>query len=383
MANVIVRPYEPSDEDEYFRVLSLVYGDGTVIPPEDRRPGHADRFVAEVDGEVHGIYSVLPMTCTRGLALLESGGIAAVGVLPEARRGGVASAMMRSAVREMRENGVPMASLYPYRETFYRRFGYETCGKRLRLSVPTERMPKLEEALPIRRLGPADWEALQPAQLAFAHARAGVSTRGERLWERVLGENRPLTVYAAGDPVEAYAVVAHKMNFWEDQWISEIAWSSRAGYESVLAFLKRLGANKTSLSWYEPSDSPFLAGLLDQGVSISVERLPMYRVNDVPAALRSLQAEASGEFSIAVRDVDIPENAGPWRVRYTPAGVEVEKGGEADLIFSIQEFTQAFLGDPSLESLLRMGRGTVQRPASILDASRLLTPMPVYLPDFF
>ena len=242
--------------------------------------------------------------------------------------------------------------------------------------------------LPIRRLTPADWQELVDCYAQFASTRSGLNIRNDWQWKRVLGENRQLTIYAVGEPVEAYAVVSHVTAFWTTDHISEIAWSTRRGYEGLLDMLGGLAINKTALSWFEPSDGPFYTDYMDQGVSVTVERPTMFRVNDVPAALRSLKPdpELKGEFTLSIGDLIVPENVGPWRVTYSDGKVEVEKLSSrpsVDLQMQVRHFAQAFLGEPSIGQLVSVGNVEVQSTEGLLAASRLLPAQSVCCMDFF
>lgn len=382
MSPIVVRPYEPRDLEGYSDVRSLTYYNGDPVPVEHmERP--VSRYVAEHDGLIKGVFVVLDFTCTRGEALMRCGGVASVGVLPHERRTGVGKEMMRSAVRLMREQGTPMASLYAFRESYYRMFGYEVTGRRFRIECPVERLPRLAGSLPIRRLRPAQWQEIDPCQRAFAHARSGMSLRTEALWRRVLAENRELTMYAAGDPVEAYAVVSHQVGFFQTDHISEIAWSTRRGYESLFEILRSIGINKTALTWYEPSDSPFLARFMDQGVEVRLDRPIMFRVCDVPGALRSLKPAFSGSFTVEVEDDLVPENRGPWKVDFEKGVVTVAPSAAADLKVDVRQFAQAFLGEPSWSDLARDGMVAVKHGEALEAAMRLMPPTPVYCTEFF
>lgn len=383
MSGIVVRSVQQEDLEGYFDVRSLTYNNGDPIP-EDRRDFKWTRgFAALLDGEVTGAFNILDLTCTRGPATLKCGGVAGVAVYPHRRKSGVGSAMMSWLVRQLREEGIPMANLYAFRETFYRRFGYEVAGKRIKITCPTGRLPKLQNELPVRRLRPGDWQEINGCYSAFAHARSGLSLRDEKLWRRVLAENRPLTIYAAGDPVEAYAVVSHSWSFWTTDHISDVAWSTPEGYRALFEIFAGIAINKTALSWFEPSDSPFYAQYLDQSVEAVVDRPCMYRVCDVPAALRALQPEDSGEFTIRVLDDLIPENEGPWRAAFRPSAVEVERTQDADLTLDIRPFAQAFLGEPSLADLARIGQVDVRNRKALQAAQRLLPPSPTICADFF
>jgi len=377
---VVVRPVGERYEEGYRSVLSLTYRDGQPIEPGDLTMRFGEEgFVGLVDDEVAGACVVLPMNATRGDAILPCGGVAGVGVLPERRRGGVGNGMMDGLVRLLRDQGVPLASLYAYREPFYARSGYAVAGKRLRLSVPLHRLPKVRSGLPVRRLAPADWNLLKPCHDAYAHVRSGVHVRSEAMWMRVLNENRPLTIYAAGDPVEGYIAVSHKTEFWAEQWLSEVVWSSPAGYRGLLELMPALAINKTAVAWHEPSDSPYYALYLDQGAEAKVERPTMFRVTDVALALRSLRPSMDGDTRLLVHDEVVPENDGSWRVRFSPECVTVEPCMGHDVAMDVRRFAQAFMGEPSLADLARMGE--VEGNTTVLE--RLLPPSPTICGDFF
>ncbi|MEZ4655657.1 MAG: GNAT family N-acetyltransferase [Candidatus Eisenbacteria bacterium] len=65
------------------------------------------------------------------------GAIAAVGVKPELRGGGIAFALMSAAVREMRALGMPLSALYASTSRLYRKVGYEHAGSAYYYEVST------------------------------------------------------------------------------------------------------------------------------------------------------------------------------------------------------------------------------------------------------
>jgi predicted acetyltransferase len=388
MPDILVRPAEERDSDGMHEVWSLTYNNGDPYPPERRNSTlkGSMNFVAECDGRIAAACNVLDLEVSRGAGALACGGVAAVAVLPEMRRSGVGTAMMSWLISHLREIGVPLASLYAFREPYYRRFGYEVAGKRLKIVCPVTRWPKFKSELPVRRLTPQDWQQLVPCYQAFARHRSGVVLRTEPQWQRVLGENRPLTIYAAGDPVEAYAVVSHVTNFWTTDHISEIAWSSRSGYESVLAMLGSMAINKSGLSWFEPSDGLFYADYVDQGVDVILDRPIMFRVNDVAESLRLLRPEpdVAGAFIMGVEDALIRGNHGPWAVSFSEGKVEVEKAsGAPDFTLDVRHFAQAFLGEPGISQLAAAGVISANSKSGLAAACRLMQPQATYCMDFF
>src|SRR5579862_6249541 len=121
MSDIVVRPYEPRDQEQTWHVRAMTYNSGRPIPVEQQVYKTSTPYVAEHKGKIVGTFVVIDMTCTRGdRAAWKTGGIAGVAVLPEERQSGVGSAMMRWALRYMREQGYVIASLYGFREPYYR-----------------------------------------------------------------------------------------------------------------------------------------------------------------------------------------------------------------------------------------------------------------------
>jgi predicted acetyltransferase len=380
MADVTVRRYQESDEEGFWHVRAMTYNDGVPIPVEHRAGSVSPRYVGLASGQVAGVFSVLPLTCNRGNALLSCAGVAGVAVLPEKRHLGVGREMMDSGLRLMREDGFQIASLYAFRESFYRRSGYEVCGSDVEITLPTTRAPRLKPELETRTVLAIDAPTvLQTCLESFVMARAGGNLRDESHWRRKLGDPTGKTIYAAfnGESVEAYAILQHDSRFNIPQEVSEFVWSSGRGYRSILSLLTGISINKTALTWSEPSDSPFRSQFVDRQVSMTTNRWIMYRVLDVPASLQAQSSQGSGEFTIAIDDPHLPENCGPWKVTYNSEGTVVERADHACITLNIWRFTQALLGEPSLGDLERNGLVASTSAAELKAAEQLLPPLPV------
>lgn len=378
-----VRPATENDWDVVWTLWSIAFGSGDPVEPADRRllPGQRT-FVAEGPTGVVGAYSVYPLSLARGRGSLPAGGISSVAVAPEERHRGVGRALMDSSLATLRETGATLAALYAFRESYYRRFGYEVAGRRWSISCPHHRFPRLPVELPVRRISPDEVEALAPCYDAMATWVAGLNRRTSAHWRHRLGK-KPPHVYTVGDPVEAYAWVTWGGPMWEPLKVGEMAWASRSGYLSLLGLLAGLIVNRSALQWSEPSLSPFLCEFYDQGVEATLSRAWMVRVLDVPRALACLCPEDEGEFRLEVRDEQLPDNRGPWWVRYRSGQVEVDRASDADLRLDVRFFSAALLGEPSLADLARAGVVEVVSSDALRSALRLLPPMPVCCMDFF
>ena len=71
-------------------------------------------------------------------------GIGAVGVLPENWGRGAGSRLMQRTLRELREGGFCLSTLYPATLTLYRKAGYECAGGLYRIETRPDRIGVVE-----------------------------------------------------------------------------------------------------------------------------------------------------------------------------------------------------------------------------------------------
>ena len=74
---------------------------------------------------------------------------------------------------------------------------------------------------------------------------------------------------------------------------------------------------------------------------------------------------------------------GPWRVSYCPKGVQVEPSDTGDLQMDIHQYTQVWLGEPSLANLLVHGFVSSSSTEAAEAATALLPPKTTYSLEYF
>ncbi len=381
-----VRSAQSAEEKALYReVLSMVYVRGN--PLEETASNFSEKeegFVClRPDGKPAGGYLLKHYSLSRGESFLPTGGIAAVGVMPHERGSGVGSLLMESSLEAMRERGLVLAALYPYREAYYRRFGYAQCGRRFQITVPTARFPKLESELECFRISPEDLSKLRGPYDSMAQRISGFHQRSDQDWTKRMG-SKPPVIFALGDPAEAYVWTHYPENFWEKFEFGEFSWSTMRGYRSALALMRGLIDNQKSATWMEASNSPYLALYLDQGAEFQLHRPTMMRILDVPGAFSVLRHPVGLRVTIEIDDPQMPSNHGLWEIELGPDGSRCTRGsGPAVLRGSIRAWTQALMGEPSLAVLVECGAIEVLDPAQAPAIQLAFPAQPCMCSEFF
>jgi predicted acetyltransferase len=139
-----------------------------------------------------------------GARLVPVGGIASVGVAPEARRRGVGTALMEHLHAVSLARGDAIAVLYPFRQAFYGRLGYAATSTYRRMRVSPASVPWTPE-LGARPATGADREAMKASWKDAAARHSGMLDRSERLWEsRWTDHATTWLVVEGGSRIEGY-----------------------------------------------------------------------------------------------------------------------------------------------------------------------------------
>jgi predicted acetyltransferase len=123
---------------------------GTINKLQTAQPYYVDHvtLVAEEDGAAVAEASAIPMLQNVRGSRYRMAGIAGVSTQPLARRRGHVRALLNELLGRLREEGYTVSALYPFRPSFYEKFGY--------VGVPKTRMV---------RFAPADLDFLLHAEL--------------------------------------------------------------------------------------------------------------------------------------------------------------------------------------------------------------------------
>ena len=326
--------------------------------------GRENVRVVREGSTVGGGLILIPMGQWFGGRSLPMTGVAAVAVAPEHRSHGAATELMRAAVREMSERGVPLSALFPMTQPLYRAVGYERAGVEYRVTAPTSAMDGGDRSLAIRAATAADEPAIEEVYRRRARVSQGHLDRGRYAWERARRATGDIAygyVVEGSGGIEGYVSFVHrgKPGGVLDLWCLDLVALTPGAAKRLVAFFADHRSSATNVAWRGSPGDPVLAALREQAeAKVTVNYVWMLRLVDVAAALtgRGYAAGVAGEvhLDVAVDDV-VPENGGRWLVRVADGRAEVARGGRGTVRCDVRSLAPLYTGFQSPAELRAAG----------------------------
>jgi predicted acetyltransferase len=294
-----------------------------------------DVRVGELDGELVAALVLYPLQAFVRGQRVPVAGIGSVAVSPEHRRRGIAEALLRATLRELRQRGDALCLLYAFRSDFYRKFGWSLIERTHMLSVPPAALPASDESRRVRRMHLPDRPAVQ--ELYDRHAaEAGhfALARRPEWWEkRLWGYEGDWVVYEGRRRGQIEGYLHYQIDSGEGPWklvltVNEFVASTPAAHRGLWGYLNALRDQAVEVVAVLPGDDLWLSQLADAAnlrgeLKLGVHRTTghlgygaMLRLVDVKAALELLPLAplARGEVVLEVTDPQLPTNARAWRL---------------------------------------------------------------------
>lgn len=330
--------------------------------------------VVEADGEARASATVLPLeACVDGRPV-PLGGVAAVMTHPSYRRRGYAGELMRGLLRDMREGGYALSTLWPFSQVFYRAYGWELAAEALvyRLS------PRELTRSPLQRNARAVGEDDLPRMMALLDEEAArhplCVRRREDHWRRTLErEGREAAVYDDGTGVSGYLLYdATPYDGDRDphrtMTLRELVAARPEAREGLLSLAAAQDPRVFGLRYGAPAGDPLHPFLAEAHVDARVEPQFMLRIVDVEGALGLLERTPPAPLVLEVADDVLPENGG----EYTVEGGRVVRGagGGERVGLDVRRLAQLYAGYLSAGQLARRGalEASSARALELLDA---------------
>lgn len=321
------------------------------------------------------------------------GGLAAVASPPEHRRQGYVRQMIRAALREYRDRGIPWVALWPFDHGFYRRLGWGIANTFSRYECDPDALERAAAAPAgsFEPMAPDDWEQLRPTQLAHGERTTLSLRRSEDWWrERVFERwgTEPY-VYAWRDDGEVRGYLVYEIETDDEERTLRVYEWSHADFEAhrqLLRFLYTHDSQVSTVRLYQPEGSALLDLVDDpEAVECTVDAGPMVRLGDVRVALSRIEyPEAVDERVI----LDVNDPLVEWNDARLALTVGEGQGDcsktvtPPDAIVDVNTLSQLAAGYFEVDEARRLG--SLDCDEETADAlSRLFPPETVCLREFF
>lgn len=293
-----------------------------------------DVRVGELDGELVAALVLYPLHAhVRGVKLPVTG-VGSVAVSPEHRRRGIGEALVRAALREMRQRGDALSLLYAFRADFYRRFGWGVIETPHLLSMPPSVLPASEASRRVRRMRIPDRPLVQALYDRWAAERGHFALARRPEWwdQRLWGyEGEWIVFERERGRIEGYLHV--QIDSGDGPWklvltVNEFVAMTPEAQRGLTGYLHGLRDQAVEVVLSVPADAPWIAQLADAAslrgeLKLGAVRATghvgygaMLRVLDVKSALEGLPVspQARGDVVLEVRDPVLGANERAWRV---------------------------------------------------------------------
>lgn len=384
LADTGVRAFRSGDADLWRRRVYSFEGNPVLAPD--------DTLVATIGGSIAGHASGYRFKMALGGGDVPVRGVAAVAVVPEFRRRGVAEALMVGLHRQMRRRGEALSMLYAFRGSFYRKMGYGTVEWIDDVRITPDQLPASPLRRNVRALVRAQDETIvRRLYDRWRAARVGPFARHDGWWERRVWERSnagalyvdPASGQARGYLI--YEVPAEPAYPRQDLYVRELVALDGEAMRGLLGYLEGLGDQfkRVLLAFPRGEGVNLLAeyGVVGHGDPIRLFETTghiaagaLLRLVDVPAAFGlhpgPARNEARGRLGLDLLDPIVPAHSRGLDVVFAARGTQVTSGRAARdrLRLSVERLAQVYLGAVSARLLLEQGIATGSpRAAALLD----------------
>ncbi|MEQ4204815.1 GNAT family N-acetyltransferase [Actinopolymorpha sp. B17G11] len=355
------------------------------------------RLVATDGGEIVGRLSVWELGQWFGGRRVPMGGVGGVAVDPAYRGRGVASALIRRALGQMRERGEVLSTLFPMNHTLYRRHGWEVAG-----SYPEHKLdlralialPRPARPTSTRRVEERDLPALRELHEEVSRDEPGNLWHGPDFAARRLLGGKPVdqdAYVAERDGGLVGLVIVERGDAADDRgfFTLTIRQLVAVDLDAELTLLRLLGA------FHPVAEVAELIAPHSFALSMLVGERDlrpagwgwcwMSRLVDAPGAIaaRGYDDSVDVEVHLALTDDTAPWNSGAHVLRVKDGQAILEPGGRGEVKLGVGQLASLYTGWANPRRLSRVGLVAGATEADLRALDRAFAGRTPWMRDFF
>ncbi|MEM9365637.1 MAG: GNAT family N-acetyltransferase [Planctomycetota bacterium] len=277
-------------------------------------------------------------------------GFSGVAIAGSHRGTGVCRKLLEQTLRELRQEGIPLACLYASTQRLYRSVGFEQAGSRWEYELPLRCLPEPDRSLPCHRHATPDLHVLERLENTRGEFANGCLHRSQGLWERLLHPHseQPGVAYLLGEPEqpEGYVILYQGNSTGRvpavlrcGDWVA----TTPAALRRLMALTWDHRSMHDRFRWPGGTDDPLLLFASEAWADVVDMERWLLRLVDVPAALsaRGYQQDVDEQIQLHVQDPLFPQNSGPWHLSVTGGRAVVKQATHSDSGLHLQMSVQA------------------------------------------
>ena len=366
-----VRIIRPEEEQQAERIVEVcMFAEPGRVPFPGEGPEMTTMAAFDDDGVMTSVVHSKPYIANYWGNFVGMSGVGEVSTLPEHRYKGHMKALLTLLLRDSRERGDLLSSLYPFSHPFYRKMGYENGPV---LNIAEAELASYRAFPPIGTVRPyrpgEDDEMIADIYNDFIAPRNFGCLRSEKDWQGLLSgdpcatHRQPYLWLDAQGEAQGYFILYHARCKEKACYeLPDYAFRTPEAFRGMLGFIGRLTHSEWPIRLLLPDEAnPFLLFPEPYDVHVTRDCRGMVRVVNAEKCFALYPFAAPVTFTVRVDDPVLPENSGLYRV----TNEEEPEDGEAlnrveklqaeeapDLQCSVQALSLLLTGAADLGELL-------------------------------
>ncbi|MFD2117101.1 enhanced intracellular survival protein Eis [Paenibacillus yanchengensis] len=252
------------------------------------------RFGAFVDGELAAQVFIIHFETYIHGQVYKMGGISGVSTWPQYRRQGLVSKLLQQSIQFMQQQGQTVSYLFPFSESFYRKFGWELLCERKTYSFDILSMPSAKSVQGIFKRVSWDDKDLQQIYGQYALKYTGMLKRDELWWNERHIRNKTaqhVVYYEAEVPLAymTYEVKEQVMNVHELIYVNEDA------YMAFMSFIGQHDSMVEKVKLKTPADDILSFVMDNPRIETDLANYFMARIVDVEQFIKQYRFVATNQ----------------------------------------------------------------------------------------